>query len=140
MKPPEQFRMGQQAKEQMITLKRSLGVMQWNHLCRWGFCLSVRDPSPKDLREPPADSNVEMTFKTFAGRYEQIYWALLVRRAIADGHQTDAETLHRLLRVHIHRGIARLFGDKSLKTCAALARFALNEDRKIESKTRRNEK
>lgn len=81
-----------------------------------------------------------MTFKTFAGRYEQIYWALLVRRAIADGHQTDAETLHRLLRVHIHRGIARLFGDKSLKTCAALARFALNEDRKIESKTRRNEK
>jgi DNA sulfur modification protein DndE len=126
MKPPESFGISQQAKEQMITLKRSLGVMQWNHLCRWAFAISVRDPSPKELREPPADSNVEMTFKTFGGRYDGIYWALLIDRARQDGHPIDPASLATLFRIHIHRGIARMAGDKSLRSCAALAELALS--------------
>lgn len=128
MKPPESFRMSQQAKDQMITLKRSLGLMQWNHLCRWGFCLSLQEPSPKDLREPLSDSNVEMSFRTFGGKYADIYWALLLERAIGDGHPTDAATLNTLLRIHIHRGIARMFGDKTLRSPVALASLALTTE------------
>jgi DNA sulfur modification protein DndE len=124
MRPPETIRLSQQAREQMITLKRSLGLTQWNQLCRWAFCLSVSAPSPKELRDPPADSNVEMTFKTFAGKYESVYWALLVRRAELDGHAADPETLNRLLRVHIHRGISRLAGDRSIRSTVALVRLA----------------
>jgi len=55
----KQVRFSTQAKEQLIRLKTRTGIAHWNVLCRWAFCLSLRQaslPAPLDI---PADSNVE---------------------------------------------------------------------------------
>jgi DNA sulfur modification protein DndE len=54
-------RLSAQAKDQLIRLKTRTGIAQWNILCRWAFCLSLRQPSVPTPLEIPADSNVEMS-------------------------------------------------------------------------------
>ena len=38
---PNSVRVNQQAKDQLIKLKRITGIKQWNVLCRWALCLSL---------------------------------------------------------------------------------------------------
>ena len=57
----KQIRLSAQARDQLIRLKARTGIGQWNVLCRWAFCLSLRQPSPPTPVEVPADSHVEMT-------------------------------------------------------------------------------
>ena len=57
----KQIRLSAQAKEQLVRLKTRTGIPQWNILCRWAFCLSLRQPAPLTPVEVPADSNVEMS-------------------------------------------------------------------------------
>jgi DNA sulfur modification protein DndE len=64
----KQIRLSAQAKEQLIRLKAKTGVGRWNILCRWAFCLSLRQPTAPTPIEVPADSNVEMTRQAFGWR------------------------------------------------------------------------
>jgi DNA sulfur modification protein DndE len=70
--PIEHIRVSAQAREQLIKLKRSTGIKNWNVLCRWAFCVSL------NLKERPighdikADSNIEMSWKVFAGETNHI--------------------------------------------------------------------
>ncbi len=110
----ESIRLSEKAKTQLITLKRRTGIQHWNVLCRWAFCVSLSEPSSPPYETIPNDSNVEMTWKTFAGSRQSVYWALLKERACQDGHElTDAQLLL-VLRLHIHRGIAYLLNKPSL--------------------------
>lgn len=111
----DHIRISQQAKEQLIKLKRVTGVQQWNVLCRWALCVSLAERSVPPAVKIPADSNVEMTWKVFGGRYSDVYLVLLKERCILDGHGTDPETLIQQLRLHLHRGIAYLSANRSLK-------------------------
>ena len=104
----KQIRLSSGAKEQLIRLKTRTGIPQWNILCRWAFCLSLSEPTPPTPVEIPADSNVEMSWAVFAGEWHEVYLALLKERCVRDGQDTSAETLHRQLRLHLHRGIGYL--------------------------------
>ena len=42
----KQIKLSAQAREQLIRLKTRTGLSQWNILCRWAFCLSLKQPSP----------------------------------------------------------------------------------------------
>ena len=53
----EQIRLSNQGKDQLIRLKTKTGITQWNILCRWAFCLSMREPTPPSPIDVPADSN-----------------------------------------------------------------------------------
>jgi DNA sulfur modification protein DndE len=90
----KQVRLSAQAKEQLIRLKTRTGLTQWNILCRWAFCLSLRQPSPPTPVEVPADSNVEMTWQVFGGEAQELY--LAVRRSGA--YETDWERRRMLAR------------------------------------------
>src|SRR5262249_61192477 len=79
----KQFRLSGQAREQLIRLKMRTGITQWNILCRWAFCLSLRQPSPPTPLDVPADSNVEMTWQVFGGEAQELYLALLRSAASA---------------------------------------------------------
>ena len=68
----KQFRLSAQAREQLIRLKTRTGISQWNILCRWAFCFSVRQPTPPTPVEVPADSNVEMTWQVFGGEAQLV--------------------------------------------------------------------
>ena len=68
----------------------------------------------------PADSNIEMSWKVFGGRYADLYMTLLKERCARDGLGTDTEMLARQFRLHLHRGISYLAGNRALRTIADL--------------------
>lgn len=109
------IRVSQQARDRLIKLKRVTGIKNWNVLCRWGFCLSLAEQGIPPAAKIPADSNIEMSWKVFGGRHADLYMALLKERLLRDGLPLDAETLGRQFRLHLHRGIAYLAGNRELR-------------------------
>ena len=104
----KQVRLSGQAKDQLIRLKTRTGITQWNILCRWAFCLSLKQPTPLTPIDVPEDSNVEMTWQVFGGEAQELYLALLKERCERDGLGTSDDVLLRQFRLHLHRGIGYL--------------------------------
>ena len=121
------IRLSAQAKEQLIRLKTRTGVGQWNVLCRWALCLSLRQPSSPTPVEVPADSNVEMSWPVFGGEAQELYLALLKERCAMDGLGTADEVLARQFRLHLHRGISYLATPHAIRSLADLVRLAVGE-------------
>jgi DNA sulfur modification protein DndE len=121
----EHIRLSQQAKDQLVKLKRVTGIEHWNVLCRWAFCLSLSEQSIPPAAKVPADSNVEMSWRVFGGRYSDLYMALLKERCVRDGLGTDPETLAQQFRLHLHRGISYLAANKNLRKIDDLVALAV---------------
>lgn len=111
----DRIRLSQTAKEQLIKLKRSTKIEQWNILCRWAFCYSLAEASKPSPVPIPADSNVEMTWNVFGGEIADVLLIALKQRCHQDRLNTDKETLKQQFRLHLHRGIGYLAGDSNLK-------------------------
>lgn len=124
----KQFRVSAQAKEQLIRLKTRTGITQWNILCRWAFCLSLRQPTPPTPVEIPNDSNVEMTWHVFGGDAHELYLAMLKERCQADGLGCADDVLMRQFRLHLHRGISYLATPNAVKSIADLVKLAVDRD------------
>lgn len=120
----EHIRVSMQAREQLIRLKRHTGIEHWNVLCRWAFCRSLSEATPPAPAKIPADSNVEMSWKVFGGRYADLYMALLKERCLTDGLPVDDDTVAQQFRLHLHRGIAYLANDRDIRDVAALIKLA----------------
>ncbi|OHV67152.1 DNA sulfur modification protein DndE [Mesorhizobium sp. LCM 4577] len=120
----EHIRLSKQAREQLIRLKRHTAIEHWNVLCRWAFCRSLAEPSVPPPAKIPADSNVEMSWRVFGGRHAEIYTALLKQRCAKDGLLLDEETLAQQFRLHLHRGIAYLANDRSIREIGSLVALA----------------
>jgi DNA sulfur modification protein DndE len=116
----EHIRLSQQAKEQLIKLKRLTGIQNWNVICRWAFCVSLAEPSIPSPVRIPADSSVEMTWKVFGGAHHEIYFALLKERCRRDQLGTSNEVLSNQFRLHLHRGIGYLVADRQIKNISGL--------------------
>ena len=123
----EHIHLSQQAKDQLVRLKRATGIDAWNVLCRWGFCLSLAEARVPAKKKIPADSNVEMTWRVFAGSQGSVYMALLKERCVRDGLDVDDSTLAKQFRLHLHRGVAYLASDKTLRGVDDLVAMALIE-------------
>src|SRR5207302_8193481 len=121
----KQIRLSSQARDQLIRLKTKTGLGQWNILCRWAFCLSLRQPSPPTPAEIPADSNLEMSWQVFAGEAHELYLALLKERCEQDGMGSADEVLGRQFRLHLHRGISYLAATHAIRSLAGLVRLAV---------------
>jgi DNA sulfur modification protein DndE len=66
-----------------------------------------------------------MTWRTFAGEHEALYRALLLERCNQDGLELSQEVMNEQLRLHVHRGISYLAGDKGMKTIRNLIEKAV---------------
>jgi DNA sulfur modification protein DndE len=106
--PVETIRIVETDRDLLARLKRNTGIKGFNTLCRWAFCMSLADPNPTSVDPLGAKSNLEIEWSTFAGSYEDVYWALLVQRAHEDGLPADDETLAKEFNRHLHRGIGQL--------------------------------
>jgi len=106
----ENVRISEKAKNQLITLKRRTGIQNWNVLCRWALCLSLKEKSPPPIENITTDSSVEMSWKTFAGSDENLYLSLLIHRARIEGVKVDKLNLNNYFKLHLHRGISYLNG------------------------------
>ncbi len=121
----EHIRLSQQAKDQLIKLKRVTGIEHWNVLCRWALCVSLAERSVPPNAKTPADSNVEMSWRVFGGRHADIYLALIKQRCLRDKLGTDAETVAQQFRLHLHRGISYLAANRKPKRIHDLIGMAL---------------
>ena len=122
----DNIRLSQQGKDHLIKLKRITRIAHWNELCRWGFCMSLAEPSvPTDIRIP-ADSNVEMTWRVFGGKHAELYLSLLKMRMLQDGLPIDDEMLSKQFRMHLHRGISYLVVNRKLSRIDDLVLMAVN--------------
>lgn len=124
----ETVRVSQRAKQQLIKLKRNTGISNWNVLCRWAFCLSLAEHTIPPDEKIVADSNVEMTWRTFGGKEAELYMALLKMRCHEDGLPLDDESLGKYFKLHLHRGISYLAGDKNIKSVSDLLKLLCNTD------------
>ena len=97
----DSVRISQSGRDQLIRLKRHTGIQNWNVLCRWAFCLSLKDATPPSRSPIITDSNIEMSWKTFGGTHEEIYKALIQVRARHEGFDSEDAALS----AHIHRGL-----------------------------------
>lgn len=124
----ENIRLSAAARDKLSTLKRRTGIRQWNILCRWAFCLSLAEKSKPPRTDIPADSNVEMTWRTFAGAEgADILLAALKARCLHDGLPTDDASLAREFRLHLNRGIGYLSTTGKIKSLPDLLALALSE-------------
>lgn len=109
MKPPvETIRIGKLGRDQLIKLRRQTGIENWNILCRWAVCVSLREPTKPAEDSQRLDGGVEMSWKVFAGEYGDVYAALLSYRLTRDGYEESSDGASRFLRAHINRGLSYL--------------------------------
>jgi len=123
----EKFKLSERAKTQLITIKRRTKIENWNILCRWAFCLSLKESTIPPYETIPSDSSVEMTWRVFGGEHWEVYYALLLQRCKQDGIELRAENINAHFRLHLHRGISYLASDKSIKDISGLLGKAWSE-------------
>lgn len=102
----DDVRVSEKAKNQLLTLKRRTGILQWNVLCRWALLASLAERTVPPHEEIVTDSNVEMSWKTFAGPLDDAITAVVRQRAYQD--KVPDEQLPQFFKIHLHRGIAYL--------------------------------
>ena len=123
----KQIKLSNVSKDRLSRLKGKTGIANWNILCRWAVCYSLKENTvPTDV---PIinDSNVEMSWYTFGGEYSDLYEALIKAWCIQKGFDTDDETLTKYFKSHLERGIAYLSGTNFIKSIDDLLFLALEE-------------
>ncbi|WP_438291212.1 DNA sulfur modification protein DndE [Streptomyces sp. HUAS TT7] len=116
----ENIRLATPSKDRLVRLKRTTGITHWNVLCRWALALSLADASTPLVKDVVTDSNVEMSWKTFAGQHGDLYLALLKQRCVADGLEPTDENVSKTLTIHLARGIGYLGAHKEMTTVEGL--------------------
>lgn len=120
----KQIRLSNQSKDKLARLKGKTGIKHWNILCRWAFCYSLSENTvPTDI-DIVLDSNLEMSWYTFAGEYSDLYEALLIEWCVEKGLPTDIETLQKYFKLHLERGISYLSGTNFIKELDDLINLA----------------
>ncbi|MCR5769676.1 MAG: DNA sulfur modification protein DndE [Butyrivibrio sp.] len=123
----KQIKLSSQAKDRLGRLKGKTGIKNWNILCRWALCYSLREGTiPTDVAIN-SDSNVEMSWFTFAGEYSDIYDALMIAWCQEMKLPTDDATLAKYFKLHLERGIAYLSGTNFIKELDDLILLATKE-------------
>jgi DNA sulfur modification protein DndE len=119
----ETIRLSEKARTQLITLKRRTGIQHWNVLCRWAFCLSLKEASKPPAETIAVDSNVEMSWKVFGGSQAEIYLALLKQRAYQDKVELNERNISDYFRLHLHRGISYLVNHSQVSDIGSMLRL-----------------
>lgn len=122
-----QIRLSNHAKERLSRLKGRTGIKNWNVLCRWAYCYSLKEntiPTPEHI---DGDSNLEMSWYTFAGEYSDLYEALIIAWCKKMELPTDNDTMVRYIKMHIERGISYLSGTNFIKDLNSLLKLGVME-------------
>ncbi len=120
----KQLKLSKQAKEKLSRLKGKTGIKNWNVLCRWAFCYSLNENSvPADI-PIDSDSNVEMSWYTFAGEYSELYEALMIEWCREKKIETSEANLAKYFKLHLERGIQYLSGTNFIKNLDDLLNLA----------------
>ena len=95
------LRFSKEASDSLNKMKGRMGL-NWNTLCRIGFCISLNDqvePSPTDYK---ADGDVEIDRKILIGNEDDLYIALLKQRCYMAGVPENQHFEY--FKAHMNRG------------------------------------
>lgn len=123
----KQVRLSTSAKEKLSRLKGKTGIQNWNTLCRWALCYSLSEGTMPTEAVPVADSNVEMSWYTFAGEAGDLYEGIVKAWCIDKGLPVDDETVEKYFKIHLERGIAHLAGTNFIKNLDDLLMLAVGK-------------
>lgn len=102
------IKLSEKQKQQLMRLKTKTGIDNWNVLCRWALCLSLAEDTIPPYEDIPSNSNVEMSWKVFAGEYADVYLAVLREAYKKQSSQIKGVSFGEFLKLHINRGISFL--------------------------------
>lgn len=121
----KQIKLSCQAKEKLSRLKGKTGIKNWNILCRWALCYSLHENTlPADI-PINSDSNLEMSWYTFAGEFSELYEAIVVEWCIEKEIEPTDENVSKYFKLHLERGISYLVGTNFIKSIDDLLNLAL---------------
>ena len=121
----KQIRLSNSAKDKLSRLKGKTGLKNWNVLCRWALCFSLHENTiPTDV-PIVADSNVEMSWYTFAGEYSEIYEALIIEWCAEKRIELTEENLSKYFKNTRSSVISYLTGTNFIKSLDDLLSLAL---------------
>lgn len=123
----KQIRLSNHAKERLSRLKGKTGIKNWNVLCRWAYCYSLKENTIPTLEDIDADSNVEMSWYTFAGEYSELYEALIIAWCKKMDIPANNEIMAKYIKMHIERGIAYLSGTNFIKDLDSLLKLGVTQ-------------
>ena len=120
-----QIKFSKKEKDKLIRIKAKTGISAWNVLARWALCISLSDPSIPFGPDVPSDSNVEMSWLTFGGDYQEIYDAIFRERCRNDNIADDPQVIAKYFRLHLQRGINALSAKTGPKDITELLELAM---------------
>jgi DNA sulfur modification protein DndE len=100
------IRLSEKQKQQLTKLKGKTGIENWNVLCRWALCMSLAEDTAPPVEDITSDSNVEMSWKVFAGENADIYLAILRQTYKKQSAQLEGVHFGDFLKLHLNRGIS----------------------------------
>ena len=102
------LRISQEVSTRLSILKARTGLTP-NILCRFGFCLSLNDPSIPDPDAYSTEMEKEIDRHTLTGSWDPLFVALIKERCHRDGLPLKDEELAAQFRAHINRGALLLY-------------------------------
>ncbi|MBR3379967.1 MAG: DNA sulfur modification protein DndE [Bacillus sp. (in: Bacteria)] len=124
----KQIKLSRQERDRLIRIKAKIGFKNWNSICRWALCVSLADETVPFGPDIPSDSNVEMSWGTFGGEYQEIYDAVFRERCRKDEIEDTPEAIGKYFRLHLNRGINYLASKNGPKDINALLGMIRTEE------------
>ena len=107
----EQLRTSSTVKNLLTRIKGITSIQNWNVLCRWGFCLSIKQSSPPRIVDEKLDG-IEIDYSTLVGKNEKIYTQLLINNLRHHNIEVNKANLINYLYAHVNRGINIIYNYK----------------------------
>ena len=108
-------------RNSLTRIKTITGIPNWNIICRWALCLSLKQTSlPREVDEKL--DGIEIDFDTLVGKNKSIYTQLLINNLISHKVEIDRKNLTKYLYAHVNRGVNIMYTNK-LKDISGLMAF-----------------
>tara|TARA_B100002051_G_C16648681_1_gene592729 strand:+ start:646 stop:1017 length:372 start_codon:yes stop_codon:yes gene_type:complete len=105
------LRTSSNVKSSLTRIKTITGISNWNTICRWALCLSLKQTSlPREVEEKL--DGVEIDFDTLVGKNKSIYTQLLINNLVTHNVVVDKKNLTKYLYAHVNRGVNIIYTNK----------------------------
>ena len=105
------LRTSSNVKSSLTRIKTITGISNWNIICRWAFCLSLKQTSlPREMEEKL--DGVEIDYDTLVGKNKSIYTQLLINNLVTHNVALDKKNLTKYLYAHVNRGVNIIYTNK----------------------------
>ena len=117
----DQLRTSANVRNSLTRIKTITGIPNWNIICRWAFCLSLKQTSlPREVDEKL--DGIEIDYDILVGKNKSIYTQLLINNLISHKVEIDRKNLTKYLYAHVNRGVNIIYTNK-LKDISGLMAF-----------------